>query len=284
MGNVTLFCFWASYVVAWALELFRVRRDGSWQRWATVAMTVAGLVAHTIYLWRRSQSSELPPLLASPHDWLLVLAWLPVAVTVVCQVTGRTALGAYLLAPVLLIVSAAPFVRSTPSVDATGNYWLSLVHAAMLVMGTAGITFALMISVMYLVQHRRLKSKTLSVSGSRLLSLERLSRLNWWSIVSSVPLLTTGLALGVILSIASMKTATPVPLTTPPLIAVGVLWLLCVPLLIGLVRGGKDSGRSVAWRTLAACGFLLGTLLVIPMISEGGGLHGPAAAADGGRS
>ena len=280
MANVTLFCFWASYVLAWGVEMVRVRKDNDLLRWTAFAAVAAGLVAHTAYLVTRSQNSELPPLLASPRDWLLVLAWLPVAVTGVCQATGRTAMGGYLLSPVLLITSAAPFVSDRPSVAAAGNYWLSLVHAAMLMMGVAGITFALVLSVMYLVQHRRLKRKAVATRGSTLLSLERLSRLNWWSVVASVPLLTTGLAVGVVLSIASLRTPHPVPLTTPPLLIVGGLWLAVVPLLVGLVRGRRGSGRSVAWRTLAACGFLLGSLLVIPMVSGDGGLHGPVAESD----
>ena len=283
MGNVTLFCFWASYVVAWGLELARTRRESPWLRWAAVGMTAAGLAAHTAYLYTRSQNADLPPLLASPRDWLLVLAWLPVAVTVACQAAGRTALGAFLLAPVLLIASAAPFVSGTPGAGRVGNYWLSLSHAAMLAAGAAGVTFALVLSVMYLVQHRRLKRKSLSGRGASLLSLERLGRLNWWSVVASVPLLTTGLAIGVVLSIASLKTERPVPLTTAPLLTVGGLWLAVVPLLIGLVRtrrGDSPSGRGVAWRTLAAGGFLLGSLLVVPMLAGEGGLHG-AEVADG---
>ena len=273
MQDVTLFCFWASYLLAWGLELARARRETSVLRWAALGMTAAGLLAHSVYLYVRSRDSGVPAILASPQDWLLALAWVPVAVLLVSQAVSRTATGAYLLAPVLVIVSAAAFVSDRPSVGVPSHYWLSLIHAAMLMMGVAGITFALALSVMYLVQHRRLKRKQLFGRGAELLSLERLSRLNWWSVVSSVPLLTSGLALGVVLSIASLRTETPVPLTSAPLLIVGGLWLAVVPLLIGLVRSRTDSGRAVAWRTLAACGFLLGSLLVIPMVSSGG-LHG----------
>lgn len=276
MQNVTLFCFWASYLVAWILELARARRDRPVLRWAALAMTTAGLVAHTAYLLTRSSQSELAPLIGSPHDWLLVLAWLPIPVLVFSSLKSGSGLGAFLLPPVLLIVSAAPFVHSQANVELPSYRWLSLIHAAMLAVGAAGILLAAGLSAMYLVQHRRLKSKKLISRGSQLLSLERLAKLNWWSIAVSVPLLTSGLALGVVLVVGSWATANPIPLAEPPFIGVAVLWLLGLPTLVGLLKTKHGTGKSVAARTGVASAFLIGSLLLGTVLTSGssGTLHG----------
>lgn len=284
MQNTTLFCFWASYLVAWVLELIRTRKDGVPIRIAGWVLTAAGLVAHTIYLFVRANRSDLAPLIGSAHDWLLVLAWIPVAVIVVTGIFSRASFAVYFLAPVLVVVSAAPFVYDAPSVSvadgkAPSQYWLSLVHAGMLAIGAAGILLAAALSAMYLIQHYRLKQRKVISPGARPMSLERVARLNWWAIAVSVPMLTTGLALGVVLVIGSWATENPVPLSEPPFIGVAVLWLLGMPLFIGLLRTKQGGGRSVAWRTGLASGFLIGSLLLGTLLTSGDStLHGPKPA------
>lgn len=282
MENVTLFCFWASYLVAWVLELVRTRRDRPALRWAATAMLIAGLIAQTAYLYFRSGQTDLAPLIGSPHDWLLVLAWLPVPILIAVNFISKTGLGTFLLPTVLLIVSAAPFVHREANVELPDYYWLAFIHAGMLAIGAAGILLAAGLSVMYLVQHRRLRNKKLVVRGSQLLSLERISKLNWWAIAISVPLLTTGLALGVVLVVGSWTTNNPVPLAEPPFIGVAVLWLLGLPMLIGLLKTRQGGGKSLAGRTLIASGFLMGTLLLGTVLTSGepGTLHGGPAQQD----
>ena len=85
MWHVTVFCFLASYLVAFALELTRFKRRtppgmSLAGRFVMIGFGVAGFVAHTLYLLNRSQQTHLPPLLASTHDWMLVLAWVLVLV------------------------------------------------------------------------------------------------------------------------------------------------------------------------------------------------------------
>lgn len=277
MQNVTLFCFWASYLVAWILELIRTRREGTYVRMASIGMTIAGLVAHTTYLLVRSGQGDAAPLIGSPHDWLLVLAWIPIVVLLVSTLISKTNLGAYLLPPALIIISAAPFVGDAVSSSSSSSYWLRMIHAGMLAIGAAGILIAAGLSAMYLVQHHRLKNKRIP-RGSRPLSLEKVARLNWWAIAISVPMLTTGLALGVVLIVGSWATDNPVPLSDPPFIGVAALWLLGVPLLIGLLRTRDGGGKSLAWRTALASGFLVGSLLLGTILTTDGTMHGTAPA------
>src|SRR6188474_3019717 len=75
MAHVTVFCFLASYLVAFVLELSRLLGRSRISRFVMVGFAVAGFIAHTWYLLNRHAQTHLPPLLASTHDWMLVLAW-----------------------------------------------------------------------------------------------------------------------------------------------------------------------------------------------------------------
>src|SRR5437879_4617282 len=50
LENVTIFCFGASYFVAFMLELLALVRPGRLQRILGIAFAVAGIFAHTIFI------------------------------------------------------------------------------------------------------------------------------------------------------------------------------------------------------------------------------------------
>ena len=70
MAKVQVFCFLASYVVAFVLELARMLGKSRLHRAVTLGFGLAGFGAHTLYLLNRGG----PPLLSSVTDWMLVLA------------------------------------------------------------------------------------------------------------------------------------------------------------------------------------------------------------------
>jgi len=275
--NVTLLCFFASYLLALGLEATRVIRSGRINRWAAWIAGAAGFVAQSMYLVARSRAVDLPPLLASTHDWLLVLAWLTVLVYLLVALIHREiAVGLFLLPLVVLLVGASRFVSHEPNPDLYSREsslrWWGMIHASFLVIGIAAVVIAAVLSLMYLIQHSRLKRGHTEAPGLKLFSLERLARLNWWSIVIAVPLLTLGLATGVLLTWLSQKTPMPVSLWRWPFLASGVSWLALVILFGWLLTSRHQTGRLVAWRTLLAGGFVLATLLTLGVVS--GGPHG----------
>ena len=281
MTHVTLFCFWASYVTAFGFEFARRRWDNVGTRWGGWAALAAGIIAHTIYLFVRSGQSELPPLLGSPHDWLLVLAWLVVATLLIAsRFLPNVSLGAYLLPPTIAIVSVAWFVDAESGTGLPQNYWWIFAHSAFLVLGLVGVLLSFVTSLMYLAQHRRLKSKQPLATGSRLPDLETLSRWNWWCIVIAVPLITVGFAMGGALTIASAESAAAVSLTSLPIVVLTVLWLGMVGLLAWMLARPQAGGTTLALRTAWACGFVLATVLSLTALAGEGGVHGrPAKAA-----
>jgi ABC-type uncharacterized transport system permease subunit len=274
MHDVKLICFFSSYLVALALEATQLLRKLRINRWAAVAFTAAGLVAHTAYLIARSRDADLPPLLSSTHDWLLVLSWLAVVLYLFVELCRpQLSLGLFVLPLVLVLVGVTRFVSTQPNPNLGPLRGLGMLHASLLVVGTAGVFVAFVASLMYLVQHRRLKQKQAEPEGLHLLSLETLSRANWWSVVVSVPLLTLGMASGVWLSLRSQSTDLPIDLGRGEFVVLAVLWSAMVALFVWLVATRKAAGRLVAWRTVWACGFLLLTMLLLQLFSSGG-IHG----------
>lgn len=127
LQNVTLFCFFASYVAALALEALQLLKKLRINRWAALVFAGAGLIAQTAYLFFRSQAVDLPPLLTSGHDWLLVLAWLAVALYIGVELWNRElALGIFVLPAVLVLIGTAgssAMCRIRSSVRSTGWDW-----------------------------------------------------------------------------------------------------------------------------------------------------------------
>ncbi len=274
MQNVTLFCFFASYLCALALEVVRLLRPSDVCRWIALAFSVAGLVAHTIYLVVRSQSADLPPLLGSTHDWLLVLAWTIVLTHILMNAANRqVASGVFFLPMILVLVGTARYVSDAAETQQGTLYWWKMAHASFLVMGIVGTSLSLPVSAMYLLQHRKLRSKVAAREGVQLFSLESLGRWNWWLVVASVPFLTLGMASGVALSVLSRGTDQAVDLTSWQFLVLGGLWLLMIALFVWVLTARRVSGRIIAWRTAIVCGVLLASLLVLQVFNQGG-VHG----------
>ncbi|MBL8851120.1 MAG: hypothetical protein JNG89_15680 [Planctomycetaceae bacterium] len=273
--NVTIACFFMSYMVALGFEAAQLLKQHSASHWLALAMAVAGMVAQSIYLVVRSRTAGVPPLLSSTHDWLLVFALLIVVLYVFVELLERrVALGLFVMPIVLVLVALSRYVSAAPNPDLVRAPWrgLGMFHASMLVLGMLGVLTSFLMSMMYLLQHRRLKTKRGATEGLHLLSLALLNRINWWGIVLSVPLLTLGMATGVWLSFLSASTEAPVSLQRWQFIVSGIVWLTMGMLFVWVVMGRAHSGRLVAWRTLWSCGFLLVTLLLLQLAS--GGVHG----------
>ncbi len=269
LHKVTVFCFLASYVVAFGLEWIRLVRRGAIARWAGLAFGAAGFVAQTAYLLMRSRGHEnLPPLLSSTHDWLLVLAWIVVLLYLFLTAVDRElAVGLFLLPVVLLFVGSSYFVSKQTNTLIEGSRGLAMLHASLLVVGIAGVVASFLLSLMYVVQHRRLKQHHAQQPGVALPSLARLARWNWWAVVVSVPLLTLGLGSGVALGLRAKKSAAALSFADPVVIGHGIVWLVMMSLFVWLLTTRRSTGKQVAALTLWAGGFLLAILIGLQVLT-----------------
>ena len=270
MLQTHLFCFLASYCAALLLEVLRLWKSASWMRWASLGFSVAGVVAQGAYLLARSRATQLPPLLDSMHDWLLVSALLLMMAYIGYAIfrfrqPGYTSLGLFVLPLSLLMIGAASFVRASPNhMLETERFW-KMLHASSLSIGITGVLIGFVFSLMYLLQHRRLKQKHVQ-RRFVLPPLSVLAHSNRWMVIVSVPMLTLGLVTGLILAFQAKQAAVPFAWADPLVIGFCVLWVAMFGLFVWLLRGQPAHGRQVAWLTVWACGFLIVTLVGLQVL------------------
>src|ERR1700682_4055668 len=106
ISGISLFCFGASYAVAWAAELVRLFVRGTVSQFLGLVFALAGFLAHTLYLGYRAFELSASPL-SSSFDWCLVAAWLLMgAYLYFSYYYPRAALGLTMLPLVLGFVAA----------------------------------------------------------------------------------------------------------------------------------------------------------------------------------
>ncbi|MBI1310803.1 hypothetical protein GC176_05800 [bacterium] len=276
MEKVSVVCFLSSYLLAVGFALLRLRGQSRLPRVLTLVATAAGFVAQTIYLWVRSRNAELPPLLVSVHDWLLVLAWVAVLIFLFVSLLDRELpLGVFVLPVVLVLVVASRFLDVEPDealakVDlarASTRGWVML-HTSFLTLGIAGVIGSLVLAAMYLLQHRRLKHKQRMNEGVQLPNLARLERWNRWAVILSVPMLTLGMAAGVLLS--AQAGAAHVRLDDPVIAGSVLGWLVMFCFFAWLLGTKRPAARQVAMLTVWACSFLLLTIVGLMVLTGSG--------------
>ncbi|MBS0264895.1 MAG: cytochrome c biogenesis protein CcsA [Planctomycetes bacterium] len=272
MLHVEIICFLASYLVAFVLELGRLFGRSSISRFVMVGFGVAGFVAHTLYLINRSQQTHLPPLLASTHDWMLVLAWVLVLFYVFLTLAQKElAVGVFALPVVLALVGIATLLNQESDVievsAARAHRAWAMFHTASLVFGMSAGAAGFLSGIMYLIQHRRLKGRHGEQTGLKMPSLARLAQMNRWAIMLTFLFLTLGFASGVILKVIASEQASPVRFGDPIVVGSLFVWLCLAGAFVWLLSGQASAGRQVAWLTLAGCGFLLITVVGLLLVT-----------------
>lgn len=278
MEKVSVACFLSSYALAAVFAVLRLRGLSRLNRVLTLSASTAGFAAHTAYLWVRGRNAELPPLLASTHDWVLVLAWVALLFYLSISLLDRELpLGVFVLPIVLALVVASQFLSVEPNrliseselVAAASSRWI-LLHTSLLVFGIVGVIGSLILALMYLIQHRRLKHKQGMAAGVQLPSLSRLACWNRWAVIVAVPTLTLGMAAGVLLGMASERANASVEFADPIVIGSGIGWLVMVSFFGWLLGTKRPAAKQVALLTVWACSFLLLTIVGLSVLTGGG--------------
>ncbi|QDV50179.1 cytochrome C assembly family protein [Gimesia fumaroli] len=271
LSNVTVFCFMASYLVALGLELARfLRKKSGYLRPLIFLFSLAGLVAQTAYLFNRARETQLPPLLSSTHDWLVVFAWLLVAIFLFINlIDEELSIGLFLFPLVLSLVVSSYFVDDVTNtlVQPAIRSW-ALLHASLLVLGGVGIALCFVISAMYLIQHRRLKQKQNFSEGFNLPSLAKLARLNRWALMISTPLLTIGMGIGIGLGVYVRKGAQAISFLDPVIIVYEIVWAAMMISVIFILRKKQPNQKHIAQLTIWTGGLLLLTVIGIQILTN----------------
>jgi len=272
LGRITVFCFAASYAVAFGLELLRLFQARPALRWLALGFTGAGLVAHSVFV----AVNPLP--LQTSFGSLIFLAWI---LAVFCFYGAchhqRLAWEIFVLPLVLgLVLLAQVFPQGAqprPSEPAwelfvleDKHFW-PVLHGTLMLLAAVGVCVGFVASVMYLVQTYRLKTKQLPGQGLRLWSLERLEAMNRRAIVLAFPLLTAGL----LVAAAQMRWLpdSGQDLENWKVLSTIALWIV-FGILLYLRYGVHAGGRQVALLTIVAFALMLLALIAVHPVLPGG--------------
>lgn len=170
------------------------------ERWIIVMLSVA-LAPHLAALVVRGIELGSFPI-ASVHDGLSGFSFLTVLITLLVAKRGGVPQVALLTSPLIaLLMIVAGLVPPTTAVpEALRSTWLG-VHIGLALMGDAALAIAGVVSLVYLVQERRLKQKKLAKSKAgtglhNLPALEMLDKVTVKLIHFGFPLMTLGLLSG----------------------------------------------------------------------------------------
>jgi ABC-type uncharacterized transport system permease subunit len=171
-----------------------------WRHLATPA-TIAALLFHFVSLTEMLNAAHhsLP---VDTHETQSLLALLLALAFVLVYARFRTiALGIFLL-PLAFLLGLLPAFRpglESATLPGLHSGWLFL-HIALLLAAYAALFVSLVASVLYLIQERRLKSKSLASTRIKLPPLDTIDSIALRSLLFGLPCMTAGLLIGSLLA------------------------------------------------------------------------------------
>jgi ABC-type uncharacterized transport system permease subunit len=270
IDRLSILCFAGTYALALLAELARFVVRGAVRWYLAAILTALGWLVQTAFLANLAVKSPMAPI-TTPFGSLMLLSWIVALIGLYWMVRSPRpmAVGVFVLPLVLgLVIGAGWFApRESDWLDWGGTvaFW-GTVHGIFLLGGGVFTCVAFFAGLMYLAQMRRLKAKRPSRTGLALPSLEQSERINRGAITIAFPLLTFGLLIGMILSLAARGEG-PASATThlhvlrwtdPKVLSALMMWLVFAVLLHARFRPAMR-GRSMMVLTIVAFSFLVFT-------------------------
>jgi cytochrome c-type biogenesis protein CcsB len=188
------FSYLVAAVLSFAFLATRRQRMGQAAAWATGA----GFLLHTLSLAARIAATGRAPV-GSPYEMVSTFAWAVVLLYLLAGVRTRAPVaGAFVLPLVVVTMFAAGGSRKhfTAALGpALESIWV-WAHVTLAVFGNAAFVITSAAGLMYLLQERQLKAKTLGGWRVALPSLETLDRWSYLSLGVGFPLLTLAILMG----------------------------------------------------------------------------------------
>ena len=276
LSGITILCFTASYAVALAMEVTRLFFRMPVRFFLIVGFVIAGLFAHTIHMWHRTQTGLAAGVpLSSWYDWSLLAAWILTVLYLGWTIRRpQSPVGLFMLPVILALIGMAYSLEKAQSFrrDQALQVW-GLAHGILLMMGVVVVSFGFVAGLMYLVQSYRLKHKLQASSLLRLPSLEWLQQASKYMLFHSLFLIVLGMGAGIVMNLIRTAGKGFVPWTDPVVISSGVLvaWLLAATIFEWTYKPAQQ-GRKIAYLTVANFVFLA---IVLTMLATGASQHAP---------
>jgi ABC-type uncharacterized transport system permease subunit len=268
LTRISILCFAGSYVVAFGLELIRLRSKATWVRLPLIFAAAAGLLAHVVFLFNGVTAANALPI--STADWLL---WAALVLAAVYFATifylPRTPTGLALIPIVIgLILSSKVASKSPLATEESFRLW-GMLHGTALLLGTTAVSIGFLAGLMYLLQNYALKHARSPANRLRLPSLEWLEGVNSRALGISTFLIAFGFCSGLVMALLSHRGDLKYVLWTDPVVislAAMLVWLIAAEVFrktYPSARGGK-----VAYLTLASFVFLMIALASFTLLNN----------------
>ncbi len=268
IDRLSVLCFAGTYSLALLAELARFVVRSSVRWYLTAGLMALGWLVQTAFLANLALKNPLMPPVTSAFESVMMLSWIValIGLYLIVRSPKPVAVGIFVLPLVIgLVVVAGWFApRQSDWLEWGGTiaFW-GTVHGIFLLGGAVFSCVAFFAGLMYLAQMRRLKAKRSSRLGLALPSLEQSERINRGSITLAFPLLTFGLLIGMVLSVAvrtegKEALAHALTWTDPKVLSALAMWLVFAVLLHARFRPAMR-GKSVMVLTIVAFGFLVFT-------------------------
>ncbi len=266
--KITVTCYAASYAVALVLEVSRVFFQANFRQAIRIGFMAAGLFAHAVYLvmQNRLEFSASGIWMGSWFGWCLAAAWLLAAAYLwIAFRQSQSVIGLFLLPLVLALIFVGYQFddQARFSAHEAKSVW-NMIHGSSLLLGTTVVVLGFVFGIVYLIQARRLKAKSIPSKYFRLPSLEWLQVNCERSLIISVVLLGIGFVSGVAINLIKRPTgdgiaaAGTIAWSDPVIWSSSILfgWLL-VSLIINLFYRPARQGRKVAYIVVTCALFLM---------------------------
>ncbi len=260
LQGITHACFGLSYLLAFGLELARLFWPAAGWRVTALIAGAAGLLAHTAFILYNQ------PTPAAPYGSLLYLALVLAGFYFYGTIHHAQKAWAVFVLPVVIVLVGLSLLLATGTSETpvdvpawlSGDRFWGVIHGALILLASVGVSVGFLASVMYLIQSRRVKNKVNPTQVVPLLSLERLETMNRRAVNVSFPLLTAGLLVGSLL--LKQDQGTTENWLSIKVLSTAGLWVVFLMLLY-LRYGTSVSARRLASISIAAFGLLLIALI-----------------------
>ena len=273
LREISVTCFFSSYVVVLLLELLRLTGRIPGRAMAVIGMTAIGIFTHTVYLSLGVGEVPVQPaggLLASWFEWSLLIA-LVLAVAFLANYLRRpeTFVAFFFLPAILVTIAVAWSVRTLPPFSRTDAVGLwRTIHGVAMMVGVVVVLIGFLAGLMGAIQSWRIKNHRAG-SAYKLPTLETLLRWNSLSLRGGTVAVGIGLLAGVVMNLNRWGY---VGWTSPDVLLSAALfaWLL-VATLLDAFFASISRGRNGLYLTLASGGFLALAMAGVLTASHGGG-------------
>jgi ABC-type uncharacterized transport system permease subunit len=261
MARVLLMAALALHVAGVALAAAGELRHRASVSRAAAALLVAAWIGELLTLVVLGATAEAFPLRTGP-EYLLVLGWFVLTLHLILWFRSDVRAAALVLPPVAALMVLSAFLFGAGATQETGlrtQGWF-VFHTSVATAGVAALAVSFAMSLLFLVKERALKSKRSMRVLKMLPTLEALDRLGFHALLYGFPLLTLGIATGMVYSAAihnrlwiwGLKEIFPVIAWT---VFAGILWAR-------FARGVRGRRSAI----LAIAGFAFALLAFVGMV------------------